>query len=710
MSFLLKDTIHRSLVDSVYNEFLSRRANYYYFIGNIIEWASPQTPETPEVTQDYEYKTRNGILSVKKINLRDVSYVVPRKNWTTGTVYDQFDGNYSSTFTAYSGATSIKTANFYVLTSSFGVYKCIFNNNNAVSTVEPSGQDITTITTADGYVWKYLYTIPLSSQNRFLTSDFMPVQRAVTNAYYSEGEVSSITINNAGSGYRGNDNVTLTVTGQFLGGTGNSIANLTPVFNTAGEFIDVRIKDAGANYKTATITINDGGGTGTSLLNSISNVRIFSAGTGYSAAAIANTTATITTSGLIQPSSNAFANLIFSSNALVDVVLTNKGTGYTTGARANTTISISTTGNSQPTSNATANLFFATSAILTPVLRNGTIHSVLIEDEGTKYSSNVQTTISAIGDGTGFVATPFVNTAGQIEDVIIENRGNGYSYLNLTVASATGTSANLFANLSVDDIDTLQTVVELSAVDGGIHAFRVGNVGNGYSYANVTVSGDGVSFSGNAVIVNNTISYISVLTPGSGYTYANVTITGDGANANASAIISPYRGHGSDPVSELFADTLMFTSTINNEKNLGVDVKNDYRQFGIIKDLKQYGNERAFANVIGSACYLVTLDTIVGLERDTVLAHEAGGSKRYFEVVEIVPSSNQILVQNKNNHDVSTGDVLTDETSDLDYAITDLTISPTINKFSGDLLYIDNRTSVSYSEQQLVTLRTVIKL
>jgi len=395
---------------------------------------------------------------------------------------------------------------------------------------------------------------------------------------------------------------------------------------------------------------------------------------------------------------------------LVDVVLTNRGTGYTTGTRANTTISISTTGNSQPTSNATANLFFATSAILTPVLRNGSIHSVLIEDEGTKYSANVQTTISAIGDGTGFVATPFVNTAGQVEDVIIESRGEGYSYLNLTVASATGTGANLIANLSVDDIDTLQTVVELSAVSGGIHAFRVSNVGNGYSYANVILSGDGVGFLGNAVIVNNTISYISVLTPGSGYTYANVIITGDGANANASAIISPYRGHGSDPVSELFADTLMFTSTINNEKNQGVDVKNDYRQFGIIKDLKQYGNERAFVNVIGSACYLVTVDTTTGLERDTILSHTAGSSKRYFEVVEIIPASNQILVQNKNNHDVSTGDVLTDETTDLNYTITDLTISPTINKFSGDLLYIDNRTSVSYSEQQLVTLRTVIKL
>jgi hypothetical protein len=150
-------------------------------------------------------------LSVKKINLRDVSYVVPRINWASGTVYDQYDGNYSTTSPAYSGATSLKTANFYVLTSAFGVYKCIFNNNNAVSTVEPSGQDITTFTTADGYVWKY-FTQFLFLLRIVFDSRFIPVQRAVTNAYYSEGEVSSVIINNAGSGYTSNDDVTLTVT------------------------------------------------------------------------------------------------------------------------------------------------------------------------------------------------------------------------------------------------------------------------------------------------------------------------------------------------------------------------------------------------------------------------------------------------------------------------------------------------------------------
>jgi hypothetical protein len=710
MAFLLKDTIHRSLVDTVYNEFLSRRSNYYYFIGNILEWPNPQVPGTPEVTQEYEHYTRNGILSVKKINLRDVSYVVPRINWTSGEVYDQFDGNYSDSFTSDSGATSLKSANFYVLTSTFGVYKCIFNKNGAASTVEPSGQDITMLTTADGYVWKYLYSIPLSSQNRFLTDDYMPVQRAVTNAYYSKGEVSSITIDNSGSGYLGNAQVTLSVTGQFLGGTGNSIANLTPVLNTSGEFINIIIENAGANYKTASINITDNAGAGTSLLNTISNVRIFSTGGGYTSAAISNTTANIFTTGLVQPTANAFANLIFSGNALVDVLLINKGTGYTTDARANTTITISTTGNSQPTSNATANLFFATSAVLTPVIRNGAIHSVLIEDEGTRYSSNVQTTISAIGDGIGFVATPYVNAAGQIEDVIIENRGNGYTHLDISFASATGTSANAFANLSTDDLDTLQTVVELSAVNGGIHAFRVSNVGNGYSYANVVVTGDGESFTGTPVIVNNTISYITVTTPGSGYTYANVTITGNGSNANASAIISPFGGHGSDPVRELFADTLMFTSTINNEKNHGVDVQNDYRQYGIIKDLKRHNSGLAFANVIGSSSYLLTMDTVSGLARDDIIVHTAGGSKRSFEIIEVISASKQLLIQDKNNHDIVVGDILTDETSDLDYTVVTIDKNPDINKFSGDLLYIDNRTAVSYSAQQLVTLRTIIKL
>ena len=708
MSFLLKDTIHQSLAETVYNEILSRRSSYYYFIGNIIDWADENNPPTPEVTQDYEYGTRNSIIAVKKINVKDASLVVPRRDWVTSTVYDQYDGNYSVSYPADSGATKLKDARFYVLTSDFNVYVCLFNNNGSTSTVKPSFTDATPITTADGYVWKYLYTIPLSLRNRFLTSVFMPVQRAVTNSFYSNGQISSVVIDNAGTGYLGNALVTLTVNGQFLGLTGNVVANLTPVFNASGKFIDVIINNPGVNYKTATITITDSLGSGTSQYKGISNVKIHTPGTLYYTNVVANTSVTISTTGASQPTANAAANLIFSSNALVDIVITNPGSGYTTAAQANTTISISTSGNAQPTANASANLFFNSSAILKPVLYNGTIDRVVIEDPGTAYSSNVQTTISLIGDGTGAVLTPFINTAGQLEDVIIEDPGSGYSYADIDIVGD-GTGANAYTTLSIGDVDTLQNVVELSAIDGALYSFRVHNAGNNYSYANVSIIGDGTGFIGNVVILNNTVSSITVTSPGTGYTHANVIITGDGANANVSAILSPYKGHGFDPVKQLFADTVLLYSTINNEANQGVLVNNDYRQFGIIKDIKKFDSEDYYSNITGSSCFLVTVNSVGSLARDAVLTL-SGNTSKIFEVVETVPATNQILLSNKNNYTIADGNILVDALSNTNYTITTVNNTPGINKFSGDLLYIDNRTTVSYSDQQLVTLRTIIRL
>jgi len=708
MSYLLSDGFHNALVETGLGDFISRRSNYYYFIGNILEWDDPQFPETPESTRSYEDFTRKGIFSVKKINLRDVSLVVPRRDWTAGTVYDQWDGDYSTNYPSDSGATDVVAATFYVLTSTYNVYKCIFNNNGAESTEEPSGQDITMITTSDGYIWKYMYTIPLSSQNRFLTADFMPVQRAVTQAYYSRGELSSVTIDNPGSGYSGNAEVSLSVVGTFLGGSGNSIANLRPILNAAGEFIDVVILDAGAKYKEAKIVITDNLGSGTSHNNNVSNVRIYNPGAGYNAAAIANTTISIVTTGAVQPSANAFANLIFSSNTLVAIDLVNPGTQYSTAAKNNTTVTIATTGVIQPTSNATANIYYNTTAVLKPVLANGTITAVIIEDEGKGYSANAQTTISTIGDGTGVILTPVISTTGTLQDVIIEDRGYGYTNLNITVVGA-GSNANVVANLSTEDLDTLQTVVELSAINGGLHAFRVHNGGNGYSYANVIVTGDGQGFVGNVVLLNNTVSYISVTSPGTNYTVANVIITGDGGNANVSAILSPYKGHGFNPVKELYADSIMFTSTINNEKNQGVVVSNDYRQFGIIKDITQHNSLRAFTGTIGSACHLVTMNTVSGIEKDDYLIHfEAANSQYRMHVVDVLPATNQLLVINIDSADITNGITVYESVSNTAFILQTVNNEPDVDIFSGDILYIDNRTSVSYSEQQLVTLRTVI--
>ena len=543
MSFSSKDDVKTTIVESIYNEILSRRSNYFYFISKIMPWSDESSPPTVSNTQIDEYETRNQIITAKRISSSDASFVIPRKNWSANVVYDQFDGNYSASFTSSSGATSLKSSNFYVLTDEFNVYKVLSNSNGKESNVKPTGTDSTLTSTSDGYIWKYMYTIPLSLRNRFLTDDVMPVQRSLTNAYFSNGQVSIVTIDNAGIGYN-NSNTTLTVTGDGIG------ASLTPVVN---------------------------------------------------------------------------------------------------------------------------------------------------------------------------------NNTGSIVDVVIVNPGEGYTHLDIEVVGS-GSSANLFAQLSTGDLDTLQSHVELSAVDGSINAIRVDNSGSNYTSATIKILGDGnISEASNAnaypVISNsNTITEIVVDDPGFGYTHANVEIIGDGTNANAIAIISPQNGHGSDAVSELFADKIMFFSTINNERIHEVDVNNDYRQFGIVKDFKQYdgsslrkfGNARVFANSIGTPCFLCNIGTVIdstgnSLQRDTVLELN-GDSSKLFTIVEVVSGNNQILVNNLHNHDIVANTIFHEANTGTSFTVSSVDASPTINKFSGDLLFIDNRTKVSYSDQQLVTLRTTLSI
>ena len=138
----------------------------------------------------------------------DVSIAIPRRNWATGTVYDYYRHDYGNRITggtttqaANSGATNLFDATFYVMSSTFNVYKVLDNNGNAASTVEPTGTSTSILTTGDGYKWKYMYTLSASQQANFLSTDFMAV---ATNSTVSsaavDGAINIVKIKTAGSG------------------------------------------------------------------------------------------------------------------------------------------------------------------------------------------------------------------------------------------------------------------------------------------------------------------------------------------------------------------------------------------------------------------------------------------------------------------------------------------------------------------------------
>ena len=53
--------------------------------------SSPITPTDTENTQNFTY---DDMLAAKKIDSSNVSIVIPRRNWTTGTVYDYYRHDY----------------------------------------------------------------------------------------------------------------------------------------------------------------------------------------------------------------------------------------------------------------------------------------------------------------------------------------------------------------------------------------------------------------------------------------------------------------------------------------------------------------------------------------------------------------------------------------------------------------------------------------
>jgi hypothetical protein len=218
--------------------------------------AAPPTPNDDIGSELYAY---DDMLSAKKISSSDVSIVIPRRNWTSGTVYDYYRHDYGnidstgSTITADSGATNLFDATFYVMNSTFDVYKCIDNNGGATSTTEPTGNKSTsTFTTADSYVWKYMYSLTAAEQSAFLSTDFMHVSTESTDYSTTAGAIENVKITDGGSSGSDNTYTAVAIRGDGSGGE-------CTVVVSSGAVTSVSITNAGSGYTFASILASDFG-------------------------------------------------------------------------------------------------------------------------------------------------------------------------------------------------------------------------------------------------------------------------------------------------------------------------------------------------------------------------------------------------------------------------------------------------------------------
>lgn len=249
---------------------------HYLFVGKTLPWANDSSPDNPIDTHALDLQSRRDMLAMKRIQGANTSLGIVNRAWASGNWYDMYRHDYDGTVAGVDLTTGAATtpatlwdANFYVITDDFNIYKCIFNGAGVPSTVKPTGTSATQFTTADGYVWKYMATIPSAAATTFQTNNFAPVQYVASNpgsgdSYYQQylveqaavsGALNFIKVNFQGSGYTpSSTTVPVTITGDGTGATALAITN------AQGNVTSINITAAGTGYTWATVVI---GGVGT---------------------------------------------------------------------------------------------------------------------------------------------------------------------------------------------------------------------------------------------------------------------------------------------------------------------------------------------------------------------------------------------------------------------------------------------------------------
>lgn len=204
MSSIVTSHFKNLASDSFYNHLTDENQKYYFFIGRVTPWENVYEDingtnvlvsgesRPPYMTNSYfdQIEAWKRMSAAKKIYSSDVSYCIRKKNWASGNVYDEFrDDVYD-------------LGNFYVMTDERHVFKCLHTPKDNNGTKLPSLSkpqkilEFSTRSANDGYVWKYMMTIPQIDLDKFGTNSYIPIRNVDPNTSAENDETEQINVRN----------------------------------------------------------------------------------------------------------------------------------------------------------------------------------------------------------------------------------------------------------------------------------------------------------------------------------------------------------------------------------------------------------------------------------------------------------------------------------------------------------------------------------
>lgn len=321
-NFFISEKLKTEVIKEFKDSFIKTddRNVAYVFIGNPLPYANDSI--VPDI--DHNLVSRKEVwanmLGAKKVTPGSVELVIDRRDWSSNTIYQQFDDTVPMA-NLLSSNTSTTFAPMYTYTTDGNVYKCLDNDYGKKSTVMPTGDYTSSngfISTSDGYLWKYMYNV--KSTNKFLTDEWIPVPYVqneinaldynLNTSNYVDGALNKILVTNPGDGYA---HTTLNVSSFARGNTyldiyGTGTANLANNMSIAGTglltgtYITSISNELNRIY-LSTPAIDAGGGTG-NVINITTRVAI--EGDGY----------------------GTLTNVVLANGQIQSIDITSAGVGY----------------------------------------------------------------------------------------------------------------------------------------------------------------------------------------------------------------------------------------------------------------------------------------------------------------------------------------------------------------------------------------------
>jgi len=239
-------------------------------------------------------------------------------------------------------------------------------------------------------------------------------------------------------------------------------------------------------------------------------------------------------------------------------------------------------------------------------------------------------------------------------------------------------------------------------------------LGSGYDIAPfIRISGNGENGSARAVMIGNQIGGVQILDRGSNYTIADATLEGNTAffasPSNLQVNLSPPKGHGAEPYSELYVNYNLINIDLDNyiiSNNLPID-EISFCKIGLIRGILKEEEDVLFSESSFNNTFAADIPTISGSFSvgDIIKRPNDNLTARVIHV-----DSNKVIgIYRSPNQRFTLGDTVVNVNGSAEGNIIDIT-QPQIRMLVADIVSITNIDTTTRDENSREVLQLLIKV